>query len=291
MRKRKLDEAEDGVMSKELHQKFVLTLLPLFIGLYEPIESFTAYQHPVCRPGQEFWSTERSTCWPCTKCAPEFTLSPCAVHKDAVCGPLSALELDWSFLWARRKSEDSSETVTSKVLWRFPEFDRQEFLDKISDSEELQVSQERKKSSTQKSIPWDWQTSSLVLAVCACIVFFFVAGCSALVYARQWRHMKRSFEPASLEEISARLNLMVKAELSEFVGGAPITPGDPEIRYQYFEKLLDQKRGSTVRISWPEVSENVYIEERKTAKSERSQITRIHQNIETILSRKKNTAE
>lgn len=43
---------------------------------------------------------------------------------------------------------------------------------------------------------------------------------------------------AGLEEISARLNLMVKAELAELVAGAPMSPGDPETRCQYLEKLL-----------------------------------------------------
>jgi len=54
---------------------------------------------------------------------------------------------------------------------------------------------ERRKSITEDNSPWDWQTCALVLAVCACIAFFLVAGCSALVYARQWRRMKRNFEP------------------------------------------------------------------------------------------------
>lgn len=44
-----------------------------------------------------------------------------------------------------------------------------------------------------------------------------------------------------LEEISARLNLMVKAELAELVAGAPMNPGDPETRCQHLEKLLGKK--------------------------------------------------
>ena len=83
---------------------------------------------PVCRPGSEFWSTEKAACNPCTKCAPEFTVSPCAVHKDAICGPLSALELDWSFLSTRRKPETGQRidgSVTSKMLWRFPQPEEQ----------------------------------------------------------------------------------------------------------------------------------------------------------------------
>jgi len=54
---------------------------------------------------------------------------------------------------------------------------------------------ERRKLAVEDGLSWDWQTGALVLAVCACIVFFLVAGCSALVYARQWRRMKRNFEP------------------------------------------------------------------------------------------------
>jgi len=54
---------------------------------------------------------------------------------------------------------------------------------------------ERRKLAAEDGLSWDWQTGALVLAVCACIVFFLVAGCSALVYARQWRRMKRNFEP------------------------------------------------------------------------------------------------
>jgi len=62
---------------------------------------------------------------------------------------------------------------------------------------------ERRKSAVEDNLPWDWQTGALVLAVCACIVFFLVAGCSAIVYARQWRRMKRNFEPGKriLKEI------------------------------------------------------------------------------------------
>lgn len=47
---------------------------------------------------------------------------------------------------------------------------------------------------------------------------------------------------AGLEEISARLNLMVKAELSELTAAGPKTPGDP--RCQYLENLLGKIRGS-----------------------------------------------
>lgn len=59
---------------------------------------------------------------------------------------------------------------------------------------------ERRKSAAEDNLSWDWQTGALVLAVCACILFFLVAGCSALVYARQWRRMKRNFEPGKRKD-------------------------------------------------------------------------------------------
>lgn len=85
----------EGVCSK-LAVSLVLVYL---VALSRALPSNSG-QHlqPVCEPGVKYWSPERRTCLPCKKCAPEFTLSPCAVHKDAICGPLSALELDWSFL-------------------------------------------------------------------------------------------------------------------------------------------------------------------------------------------------
>lgn len=41
---------------------------------------------------------------------------------------------------------------------------------------------------------------------------------------------------------------MVKAELAELVAGAPMSPGDPETRCQYLEKLLG-KHLKIMRIS------------------------------------------
>ncbi|XP_017757946.1 PREDICTED: tumor necrosis factor receptor superfamily member wengen isoform X2 [Eufriesea mexicana] len=288
----------------------VSAVLLLLVGLRKADCSTSAPRYPVCKPGFEFWSVERTTCWPCTRCAPDFTLSPCAIYKDAICGPLSALELDWSFLSSRKRPETgqrSLEAVTSKMLWRFPELREDEehverkSNDFIDDSERRDIQSRTKDQGSngprtrsvatwRERIHWDWQTIALILAVCACILFFLVAGCSALVYARQWRRMKKNFEPG-LEEISARLNLMVKAELAELVAGTPINPADPETRCQYLEKLLDRKRETPVMIDWPEVSGNVYIEDGEPSKGEKLQIARIHRNIETILNQKRNFSD
>ncbi|KZC09375.1 hypothetical protein WN55_11118, partial [Dufourea novaeangliae] len=87
---------------------------------------------------------------------------------------------------------------------------------------------------------------------------------------------------------------MVKAELAELVAGAPVNPADPERRCQYLEKLLEfedistiRKRETPVTVSWPEVTGNFYIEEGETPKGKKTQIARIHRNIETILNQNK----
>lgn len=132
--------------------------------------------HPVCRDGLEFWSTERGTCLPCTRCAPEFTLSPCAVHKDAICGPLSALEIDWSFLSpAVRKRPPSEanddvqrrlEDVTSKVLWRFPE---ERATERLPESDNLINSDRENDRSTADEQPVSaLQQSKVILSIAEC---------------------------------------------------------------------------------------------------------------------------
>lgn len=123
-------------MPREPNRAYLLAVLLLLVGLRKAGCSTSAPRYPVCKPGFEFWSVERATCWPCTRCAPEFTLSPCAVYKDAICGPLSALELDWSFLSTRKRPETgqrSLEAVTSKVLWRFPDLDQQQIRQESKD--------------------------------------------------------------------------------------------------------------------------------------------------------------
>lgn len=94
-------------------------------GTSRPAYSTSDFSQTVCRSGVEFWSTEKVLCLPCTVCEPKFTLSPCAVHQDAICGPLSALELDWSFLTTGNTPESkithitSNEELTmdSQVIW------------------------------------------------------------------------------------------------------------------------------------------------------------------------------
>ncbi|KMQ93565.1 hypothetical protein RF55_6327 [Lasius niger] len=113
-------------MPRESCPGLLLTLVSVFVGLCESSAAGGAtsgaqqpqqqqQQHPVCKPGLEFWSAERASCWPCTRCAPDFTLSPCAVHKDAICG---SLELDYAS--GTPRSEAGEEAFIAK-FWRLLE--------------------------------------------------------------------------------------------------------------------------------------------------------------------------
>ena len=51
----------------------------------------------LCRPGHQFWNETLEKCVNCSTC-PEVVLRPCQVHLDTQCGPISALDFDWSFL-------------------------------------------------------------------------------------------------------------------------------------------------------------------------------------------------
>lgn len=114
-------------MPRESCPGLLLTLVSVFVGLCESSAAGGAtsgtqqpqqqqQQHPVCKLGLEFWSVERASCWPCTRCAPDFTLSPCAVHKDAICG---SLELDYAS--GTPKSEAGSEDAIIAKFWRLLE--------------------------------------------------------------------------------------------------------------------------------------------------------------------------
>lgn len=155
-------------MPREPNRVYLLAVLLLLVGLHKAGCSTSAPQYPVCKPGLEFWSVERATCWPCTRCAPEFTLSPCAIYKDAICGPLSALELDWSFLSTRKRPETgqrSLEAVTSKMLWRFPDLEQQQIKQESKDVAERVGNLEQSiESKTRDQVPKNYSTSVVSVA-------------------------------------------------------------------------------------------------------------------------------
>lgn len=64
----------------------------------------------LCRPGHQFWSETLEKCINCSTC-PEVghvVLRPCQVHQDTQCGPISALDIDWSFLGRPRSAKRTS---------------------------------------------------------------------------------------------------------------------------------------------------------------------------------------
>jgi len=64
----------------------------------------------LCRPGHQFWDETLEKCINCSKC-PEVghvVLRPCQVHQDTHCGPVSALDIDWSFLGRPRSTKATS---------------------------------------------------------------------------------------------------------------------------------------------------------------------------------------
>ena len=61
----------------------------------------------LCRPGHQFWNETLEKCINCSTC-PEVVLRPCQVHLDTQCGPISALDIDWSFLGRPRPTKPTN---------------------------------------------------------------------------------------------------------------------------------------------------------------------------------------
>lgn len=51
----------------------------------------------VCHFGKQYWSSKTGSCVDCTRCQNryEVVIRPCQVHADTICGPISALKLEW----------------------------------------------------------------------------------------------------------------------------------------------------------------------------------------------------
>ncbi|XP_054269855.1 uncharacterized protein LOC128991129 [Macrosteles quadrilineatus] len=55
----------------------------------------------LCPPGLQYWSNEFELCINCSRCdasAKQVVLRPCQAHADTLCGPISHLDIDWSWL-------------------------------------------------------------------------------------------------------------------------------------------------------------------------------------------------
>lgn len=52
----------------------------------------------ICQSGKQYWSSKINSCVDCTKCRNrnlEVVIRPCQIHADTLCGPISALKLEW----------------------------------------------------------------------------------------------------------------------------------------------------------------------------------------------------
>lgn len=64
----------------------------------------------LCRPGHQFWDETLEKCINCSTCPKvgHIVVRPCQVHQDTQCGPLSDLDIDWSFLGRPRSTKSAS---------------------------------------------------------------------------------------------------------------------------------------------------------------------------------------
>ncbi|KAJ8871474.1 hypothetical protein PR048_027791 [Dryococelus australis] len=76
-------------------------LVPLLLSLALCPRTATPLQ---CRPAEQFWDSGRQRCRACTSCVPPaVVLRPCGVHRDALCGPIANLNIDWSWINGPRR--------------------------------------------------------------------------------------------------------------------------------------------------------------------------------------------
>ncbi|XP_014087549.2 tumor necrosis factor receptor superfamily member wengen [Bactrocera oleae] len=147
-----------------------------------------------------WWDPLKDKCIPCTVCKDGLIpLRPCQFQCDTICGSIYDLKIDWLVLaktepnWKeRRKDEDNYD------------------LEQQLSHEELQQLQDG-------SLPMDWQTMALFMAVLACLIFFIIAAGILVHHMRQWRRMERRLDQ-DVEELSTKLMAKL-AEVQSMEGG------------------------------------------------------------------------
>lgn len=96
-------------------------LVPVFLLLY-----VTTYVNGKLCDKNQFWSSYLQRCEDCTKCVhPDIVIRPCQGHTDTMCGPLSELNLDWSWLKNPDKSHKNPSNQQKEMLETFKENYRQ----------------------------------------------------------------------------------------------------------------------------------------------------------------------
>ncbi|XP_059489990.1 uncharacterized protein LOC132205127 [Neocloeon triangulifer] len=86
---------------------FMMTLAGLVL-----LAAALAVASPPCPKGHGFWDMSGQKCTQCTVCAHnEVVLLPCQPYKDTMCGPISALNINWP--WQRPSGGHSSRATTT----------------------------------------------------------------------------------------------------------------------------------------------------------------------------------
>lgn len=187
-----------------------------------------------CQPLQ-WWDPFQDKCIPCTECKDQkIVLRPCQLHRDAICGSIYDLEIDWMLLaktepnWKERRKE--------KIL----------------------LLENENSHNQEENLGIDWQLMSLILVVLACLVFFIAAACILIQHLRQWRRMERRLDK-DVEELSAKLMARL-AEVQSLEGGTFYIEDASSIKIQNVrpQQMLLIGEKHTIKPTQPG---NVYIEE------------------------------
>lgn len=147
----------------------------------------------VCPRGQ-FHSEKLQQCINCTVCSKGLVvLTPCQVHRDVICIPLSSLLKDY----VPPLSESHHLRHGRKHHRNRQEGDSSSNSGKHETVMDMVTSTEVPFSGTEELV-WDWQAIALTLAVFACILFFLVIALYSLHQAKQWRRLKENFDAGKL---------------------------------------------------------------------------------------------
>ncbi|XP_067640244.1 uncharacterized protein wgn [Eurosta solidaginis] len=147
-----------------------------------------------------WWDPIKDKCILCTVCEGDLIpLRPCQLHRDTICGSIYDLKIDWVVLaktepnWKERRKEDANYELEQQLT-----------------HEELQQLQ-------NGTLPMDWHTTALLMAVLACLFFFIIAAGILVYHMRQWRRMERRLDQ-DVEELSTKLMAKL-AEVQSMDGG------------------------------------------------------------------------
>lgn len=126
----------------------------------------------VCQRGRSWWDREKGACVDCKRCEPMRLVVkvPCDLHRDTICQPLHDINI-FGITTDNEPSEQFSEVEYYD--------DYTDYYGEVSDDE---------------SDKWNLQTTTLALAICACVLFFVVVLYLTFNHSKQWRVLKQTLK-------------------------------------------------------------------------------------------------